>query len=452
MDLENQDIEKSKTLKRQLGVWTAIFVVMASMIGSGIFGNTGIIQSAVQNSLMVLFLWFLGGIIALAGALSYAELATLMPRAGGEYVYLKHIFGPVPSFLTGWVSFIVAFAAPAASSALLSADYLDKALKLINVDGFFSSFYGKKTLASILIVFFTFIHISEAKKSSRIQNFLTILKIGLILIFLIVGFYTILNSNFNFKQNLSYETIQWKGTGLGLLFVMFAYSGWNGASYLAEEIKNPERNLPLSLIGGTFIVMILYILLNILYYWSTPYSELEGQEAIAAISSFHLFGEQIAFYFNLGFFILLLSSISATIMIGPRVYYAMARDNLFFKSASILHPKFHTPIVSFLIQAILAIFYIWTGTYEQILTYMGFALSIFPVLSVIGLIYLRIKKPYLKSPYQTPFFPIIPLIYVTSSIIMMMVSFIGRPVECSIAILSVLSGIPFYLIWAKLKT
>ncbi|GIX42034.1 MAG: amino acid permease [Leptospiraceae bacterium] len=442
------------SLKRQLGLWTAMFVVMASMIGSGIFGNTGIIQAAVQNSYAVLILWILGGIVALSGALCYAELSTLMPHAGGEYVYLKNIFGLLPSFLTGWVSFIVAFSAPAASAGLLAGDYIHKALLVIRPDSeitlFFEDAFGKKLFGSILILFFTIVHLVEVKKGGYLQNFLTLLKVILIIIFLISGFYVIFNNqNYNFISNLKDEPVQWSGIGLGLLFVMFAYSGWNGASYLAEEIQEPEKNLPRALIGGTIIVMILYFLLNVLYYWSTPAQQLEGQEAIAAITASNLFGNNITTFFNIGFFIILLSTISATIMIGPRVYYAMARDNLFFQAAAHLHPKFNTPVMSFIIQCILAIIYIWSGTYEQIQTYMGFALAIFPLMSVIGLMYLRKKHPHIKSPYQTPLYPLFPLIFIIFSIITMIVSYIGRPLECTIAVIAILTGIPFYLFWVK---
>ncbi len=445
---------KNESLKRQLGLWTAIFVVMASMIGSGIFGNTGIILSAVQNSYMVLLLWVVGGIIALSGALCYAELSTLMPHAGGEYVYLKNIFGLLPSFLTGWVSFIVAFSAPAASAGLLAGDYIYNALVSLNPEHAFTLFlskpYGKKIFGSLLIIFFTIIHIVEVKKGSYIQNILTFLKVFLILVFILAGFFVIFQKeNFNFYQNIKNEPIQWNGIGVGLLFVMFAYSGWNGASYLAEEIKHPEKNLPRALIGGTIIVMVLYFLLNLLYFWSSPASQLEGKEAVAAITALNLFGNEISTFFNFSFFIILLSTISATIMIGPRVYFAMARDNLFFQSAAHLHPKFNTPVMSFLIQGILAIIYIWSGTYEQIQTYMGFALSIFPVLSVYGLIHLRKKYPDIKSPYQTPLYPLFPVIFIVFSLFMMIISFLGRPIECLVAILSVLSGIPFYIFWIK---
>lgn len=448
------NFQEKNVLKRELGLWTAMLIVMASMIGSGIFGNTGFIQSAVQNSYMVLILWIIGGIIAIAGALSYAELSTLMPHAGGEYVYLKNIFGLLPSFLTGWVSFIVAFSAPAASAGLLSADYLHKALLISYPEGFITIFLseevGKKFVATILIIFFTLVHLLEVKKGSYIQNILAILKVSLIIIFLIFGFIVVFQKeDITIFEHLNSTSVNWNGLGLGLLFVMFAYSGWNGATYLAEEIKEPEKNLPKALIGGTLFVMTLYFLLNLLYYWSTPAKVLEGKEAVAAISATNLFGNHISILFNFGFFFILLSTISATIMIGPRVYYAMSRDQLFFKFVSYLHPKFHTPVFSFLVQGILAIIYVWSGTYEQILTYMGFALSIFPVLSVIGLIYLKIKHPEIKSPYQTPLYPLFPLIFIIFSIFTMMVSFIGRPLECTVAIIAILAGIPFYLFWIK---
>lgn len=454
---KNQTKEKNTSasnLKRELGLWTAMFVVMASMIGSGIFGNTGIIQMAVQNSYVVLFLWIIGGIVAIAGALSYAELSTLMPHAGGEYVYLKNIFGLLPSFLTGWVSFVVAFSAPAASAGLLSGDYLHNALTHMFPDAsftlFLSSSYGKKIFATLLIILFTLIHILEVKKGSVIQNLLTILKIGLIIIFVIFAIIiSIQKPQLNFFSNLEAKPVNWSGIGLGLLFVMFAYSGWNGATYLAEEIKNPEKNLPIALVGGTLFVMVLYFLLNIIYYWSTPASILEGKEAVAAISAINLFGSQISVFFNFGFFVILLSTISATIMIGPRVYYAMARDNLFFQFVAHIHPTFHTPIYSFIIQALLAILYIWSGTYEQILTYMGFALTIFPLMAVFGLMYLKHKYPHIKSPYRTPLYPLFPLIFIFASIFNIIVSYIGRPLECSIAILAIIAGIPFYLFWTR---
>lgn len=432
-----------------------MFVVMASMIGSGIFGNTGIIQSAVGDPYMVIALWGLGGLVALSGALCYAELSTLMPHAGGEYVYLKNIFGLLPSFLTGWVSFAVAFSAPAAAAALLSAEYLQPAVDLLLPGTIFASMLdsagGRKLLASFLIVLFTAIHVMHVKKGGVVQNLLTVVKVGLVLLFLSAGFYVAFSApTVPMPGHFESQGIQWGGVGLGLLFVMFAYSGWNGATYLAEEIRNPERNLPIALIGGTVITTVLYVFLNILYYMAVPASELAGQKAVAQLSASHLFGTNITTFFNVSFFFILLSTISATIMIGPRVYFAMARDRLFFRIAAQVHPKFHTPVMSFVIQGLLSIIYIASGTYEQIQTYMGIALSIFPLVAIVGLMLLRHKRPDIQGPYRTPLYPLFPLIFIVFTVITIITSVIGRPREAGVALLVILLGIPVYFLWMRI--
>lgn len=450
--------KKSPVLTRQLGVWTATFVVMASMIGSGIFGNTGIIQSAVGEPKMVILLWAIGGVVALSGALCYAELSTLMPHAGGEYVYLKNIFGLLPSFLTGWVSFFVAFSAPAASAALLAGEYLKPAIDIVLPNSFASSVLadevvGRKIFASLLIVLFTLVHMFNVKRGGLVQNILTIIKVGLVILFMSAGFYVAFNAS-ELPLSGHFEStsngIQWGGVGVGLLFVMFAYSGWNGATYLAEEIRGPEKNLPIALIGGTLITMILYILLNVLYYLAAPASEISGEKAIAHISASHLFGEKVTTFFNLAFFLMLLSSVSATIMIGPRVYFAMARDRLFFKTAATVHPVFGTPVMSFVIQGILAIIYITSGSYEQIQTYMGIALSIFPLVSVVGLMILRKKRPDIKGPYRTPFYPLFPILFISFTLFTIVTSIIGRPKEAGWALILISLGIPTYYLWMRI--
>ncbi|MDH5654285.1 MAG: amino acid permease [Spirochaetia bacterium] len=451
------------TLKRDLGLTTAVLVVIASMIGSGIFGNTGIIQQAVGNPLIVLLLWLLGGLIALSGALCYAELASMMPHAGGEYVYLKHSFGLMPSFLTGWVSFIVGFSAPAAASALLVANYLYETLHIAYPDsavaGLLDTSLEQKIAASLMIVFFGLFHMSGSKKGGTVQNLLTIAKIGVILFFGILGFYVVLTAEpgsraipeGGFNLLSGYDT-QWDGFGVGLLWVMFAYSGWNGATYLAEEIKNPERNLPKALFRGTLFTIIIYLLLNVLFYLTIPVDQLSGSEAVFALSADHIFGTKASLFFNLSFVVMLLSSVSVNIMIGPRVYYAMAKDHLFFKSAGNVHGKYGTPFASIAIQCLLSIVYIASGSYEGIMTYMMFALSFFPILSVLGLFILRKKIPDEKRPYKTKLFPFFPLFFAGFSLFIMITSFVGRPMISSIAIAVVLSGIPVYYLWTRLSS
>lgn len=425
------------------------------MIGSGIFGNTGLIQERVGNPGMVVALWFIGGMIALAGALCYAELSTLMPHAGGEYVYLKNIFGLLPSFLTGWVSFIVAFSAPAAAAALLSSEYVFKALESLNPESgltvFLSDEWNRKFSGCAMVIFFTSIHMIGVKAGSFFQNVLTVIKMSLVVAFVIAGFMIFwIYPDTPLATDFIAGKIEWSGTGAGLLYVMFAYSGWNSATYLAEEIRSPEKNLPRALIAGTILTTSLYVILNLLYFMAVPAGELSGERAIAAMTAESLFGANITILFNLGFFFILLSTLSATLMIGPRVYFAMARDNLFFKAAAHVSPRFGTPTISFMLQAALAIIYILSGTYEQIQIYMGFALSIFPVMAVAGILVLKHQRPDLKSPYKTPFYPLFPVFFIIMSVFTMVASLFVYTITCLIAIAVVLAGIPFFFMWMKI--
>ncbi|MCB1164557.1 MAG: amino acid permease [Leptospiraceae bacterium] len=443
-------------LKRQLGFWTATLVVIASMIGSGIFGNTGIIQQAVDNPGFVILLWVIGGTLALSGALCYAELSTLMPHAGGEYVYLKNIFGLLPSFLTGWVSFVVAFSAPAATAALLSSEYAEKTVALMDPTSpllpYLQDPMFQKALGCAMIVLFTGIHMLGVRSGGYLQNLLTIVKLALVLAFVSAGLYVALYvEQIPVTKSMSTgNAVAWGGTGLGLLYVAYAYSGWNSAAYLAEEVKDPIKTLPRALIVGTLLTTALYVLLNLVYFLAVPASDLAGEKAVAALSAGNLFGAKVTAFFNLGFFFILVSTLSANIMLGPRVYFAMARDNLFFQAAARISPKFGTPVVSFLLQGLLAIIYIISGTYEQIQTYMGFALAIFPVVAVIGLMKLRKERPDLRDHYRTPWYPVTPLFFIGVSVFVIVASLIDSYVECLIALGVVLGGVPLYFIWMRI--
>lgn len=447
--------EKPNVLTRQLGVWTATFALIASMIGAGIFGLTGMIQGAVGEPLLVIAMWAVGGLVALSGALCYAELSTLMPHAGGEYTYLKNTFGLLPSFLTGWVSFFVGFAAPAAGSAMLATDYFSRIVKLVAPGSALAleieEFWGQKLFAATIILIFTILHIFHVKKGSLVQNMLTMVKISLIVLFLGAGFAVVFTSPGGVPvEHFAPRGIRWSGLGLGLLFVMYAYSGWNGASYLAEEIQQPERNLPRALIGGTLITMVLYLILNVLYYFAVSPEMLSGKWAVGAVAAGQLFGEGVTLLFDLGFFMMLLSGISATIMIGPRVYFAMARDGLFFKWVAHVHSQFQTPLLSFVAQAVLAVFYVMIGQYDTIVSYMGVALAIFPMVSVVALMVLRHRRPDLPRPYRTPFYPLFPLIFLVLTGATVVTTFVDRWQQSAIAMGVILTGIPIFYVWMRI--
>lgn len=451
-------METELHLTRKLGIWTAVFSVFASMIGSGIFGTSGLVLELVKSPIMTVGLWIFYGFTALAGALCYAELAAMMPHAGGEYVYIRNVFGKLPSFLTGWVSFIVGFAAPAAASAFLASDYLKELLNVIMPGSalaqFFSSAVGAKSFAILLILVFSLAHIVGVEKGGYVQNALTVLKLSIIGLFIVSGFVAIVNGNHvPVSEVVRTKDFEWKGLGLGMLLVLYAYSGWNGASYLAGEIKNPEKNVPRALFWGTLLTMFIYLIMNFMYFFSVDAGELSGKNTPAALTAFQLFGKNISIFFNVAFCIILLSSISAQIMIGPRVYYAMARDKNFFSYAGKIHNRFHTPIASIMLQSGLSIIYILSGTFYTVLIYMGFALSIFPVVTMLALIKTRYenKKKNLSSGlYQTPWFPVLPIFFIIVSLYLMVFSFIQSWKNCLWAIIAVLCGIPMYYLWQYL--
>ena len=446
-------------LKRQLGLMTGILIVVADMIGTGIFMTTGNILGMTQNALVVLILWGIGGLVSLTGALCYAELAALWPDVGGEYVYLRNTYGLLPAFLTGWVSLVVGFSAPVATSSLLLIQYFNKFLHSCSGSNSLSAIvellWVQKFLAAGLITFFGIMHIIGVKKGSSFQNFLTVLKIVLVVLLIVFGLSAAdwsradrLSAHYAPALGLSYFSIP--KTGLALLIIMYAYLGWNTTSYLTGEMIAPERNLPRALISGTLITTVLYVLMNIVFLISANGSDIIGKDEVGALAAAHLFGPGISAAFTLGIAAVLLSSVSVNMMVGPRIYYAMAKDGMIFHTLSKVHPRFGTPFVSIFVQILLTLFYVFTGSAMTLVIYMGFALNIFPVLAVIGLMYLRLKRPDLKSPFRVPCYPFVPLIFVLLTIAIMIAALFNWTMPSLCAIVVILLGIPIFYFWKRL--
>jgi APA family basic amino acid/polyamine antiporter len=439
-------------LERKLGLFPATNIVVANMIGAGIFTTSGLLMSGLNNPILMVGLWVAGGIIALCGALSYGELGAAMPGAGGEYLFLSRLYSPIFGFLSGWVSFIVGFSAPIAASALGFSEYFTRAVPGLALwlqnNGIMEPKLTSKLLAISVILIFTAIHYRGIKYGARIQNALTILKILLIVILLTAGFSSGRGdfSNFTRAAGVTSGLAGWKTIGLSLMWIMFAYSGWNASTYLGAEIKNPSRNLPGSLIYGTLIVMVLYLGLNVLYVYGINPEEMKGVISVGGLAMGNLFGKSAEVLFSILISFALFSSLSAFIIIGPRVYYSMAKDGLFFKSAARIHKKFQVPSNSILLQCLIAVILVLSGTFEQVLTYMGFALGIFPVLTVIGV--WRLRKQNSES-LRIKGFPVTQIIYISAGIMILVLSLLERPLESSIALLTVAVGIPFYYIFKK---
>lgn len=432
-------------LKRQISLTTATAIVVANMIGSGIFITTGIVAANVPGPGWVLLCWIIGGLIALSGALCYTELATRMPEVGGEYVYLKELYHPALGFLTGWTSLIVGFSAPIASAALAFAEYIFAGIDIPKSEFII---VPKKAIAILIILIFTFVHYLGVRPGSRVQNILTAVKIAIILGLASVGLFMGTSSSpiLTFKSDVPFNTISF---GTAIMLVMFAYSGWNASSYIAGELKNPQKNLPLSLLVGTIIVIMLYLAINIFILQALPYSELQGTIAVVEAASVKAFGDWMGKVLSLLVGVALLSSLSAFIMIGPRVYYAMAKDRLFLPFAAKLHPHYHIPGRSIMIQGGIAIGMVLVSSIEQLLAYIIFALNIFPWLAIAGLFLARKKRIGEASAVKVKLYPFVPIFFLSASFILMILMYIGRPIEATAAVVTVALGIPGYFLWNR---
>ncbi|MBN2000353.1 amino acid permease, partial [candidate division KSB1 bacterium] len=362
----------------------------------------------------------------------------------GEYIFLSRLYHPLFGFLSGWVSFIVGFSAPIAASALGFSEYLARAFPQIQLFG--GPDLSKKLVAMAVILLFTVIHLRGIDFGAKIQNYLTVLKVLLIAALISLGFAFGKGDMGHFdSQPFQLNYGSWKTLGLSLMWIMFAYSGWNASVYIGSEIKNPAKTLPRSLFLGTGIVIFLYILLNVLYIYAVPAAEMSGVISIGGLAMGKLFNIHMETVFSLLIAFALFSSLSAYIILGPRVYFAMARDGYFFKSIARIHPKFYVPATAILLQGAISIIMVWSGTFDQILTYMGFSLGIFPILTVAGVFIIRRRG----SDFKLPGYPVAQIFYIAIGLVILILSFLERPVESSVALLTVAVGVPVFLLFRR---
>ena len=437
-------------LARKLGLFTVTNIVIANIIGAGIFTTTGYLMDNLGNPMLMILLWIVGGFIAFCGAISFGELGATYPDAGGEYIFISKLFHPLWGFLSGWLSLIVGFSAPIAASAIGFSEYFSLVLPNLQQVIFQSNILEpsifKKVLAVLIIVIFTVVHSMGIIVGGKVQNVLTILKVGLITSLIIVGF-SVGKGNFGNLVSSSFQFTfsGWKSIGLSLMFIMFAYSGWNSATYIGSEIKNPKSVIPWSLFISTGIVLVLYVLLNIFFVYAIPPGKITGVPEIAGLAARESLGPVAESIVSLFISFALISSLSAFIILGPRVYYSMAKEGYFFKFAAKVHPTFKVPLGAIILQSAISIVLVLSGTFEQILVYMGFSLGIFPVLAVWGIFKLRRNG---ISKLKLPGYPYVQIVFISFGILMLALAYLERPVESSVAVLTALSGIPVFY-WFK---
>lgn len=393
------------------------------MIGTGIFAASGFLAGQLGDPTLFLLIWLVGAIAALTGSFCFSELGVNFPASGGEYVYLTRAYGPAWGFITGWVSFFAGFSAPIAVTALAFSDYLGyfaPALRQANATAVFGSgdwtfkLGGAQLGACALILLFTVLNIFGIQRVAKIQNVLTAVKVIVVVSFVGLGFLIGTGdwSHFSQKAVRTVDTPLGQQFAISLFWIYVSYSGWNAATYVAEEIKQPGKTLPKALTLGTMLVAGLYVLLNMVFLYAAPLEEMKGVIAVGSLAASKLFGPEIAGAFSALMAISLVSSVSAMVTIGPRVYYAMAKNGAFFSAASKVHPKYRTPVAAILAQGLCASIMTLTP-FPQLFFYIGMTLNFTAVLAVASIFVFRRRRPDWQKLGVVSFaYPLAPLIFV----------------------------------------
>jgi len=420
---------------------TVTAVVIANMIGTGVFTSLGFQLLDIQSGFAILLLWALGGLIAVCGSMTYAELGSALPRSGGEYNFLTEIYHPSAGFISGWISATIGFSAPTALAAITFSTYLLTIFPEINND------WLRKIIACSLIVILAFIHSSNRKSSGGLQMIFTVMKVGVIILFCFGAILFAKNIQpVSFSPNSNDISTIFSGSfAVSLIYVSYAYTGWNAATYLSSEIERPQKHLPLILISGTTIVTVLYILLNFVFLSVAPIEDMQGKIEIGFIAAQSAFGGSVANFTGLVLSLLLISTVSAMTIAGPRVLQVIGED---FKVLNILSIKRKDgiPSTAIYIQSLIAIIFILSSSFESILVFAGFTLALNSFMTVIAVFVLRSKQPNLPRPYKTFGYPFTPLIYLALTGWTLYFVIINRPIEVLFSLGIILSGLIFYYI------
>lgn len=451
-------------LARKLGLFDSTMVMVGIVIGAGIFLTTGIMAKTIPSAGLILLAWTVGGLLTLAGALTYAELGAAMPEAGGQYVYLREAYGPMAAFLFGWILFLVYMTGGIAGLALAFAEYFGYFFPSLSTEANLVDFTGRifrhpvhyslsagqiVGVAVILVLsLFNFFGVLFGK---LIQNIFTVLKIGTLVLIVGLSFtigkgsapdLTLNPAGFSLNQLII-------GFGLSLVAVTWAFDGWNNVNFVAGEIKKPQRNLPRALVLGTMGVTGLYVLVNCVYFYALPIPEIAGVVRIAEKATSAMFGGTTAALISAAVIVSTFGSLNGSILAGPRVYYAMARDGLFFKKVSHVHPRFRTPGFSILIQAVWASLLTLAGSFEQMLTFAMFMAILFHIAAAASVFTLRKKRPDMPRPYRTWGYPLVPGLFILASSGILLNTLVGKPTEALAGIVLTLIGIPLYFYWKR---
>jgi len=428
---------------RPLGTSHTAAVVVGSMIGTGVFMTTGLILPDVPSPALVLAVWAAAGLLALCGAAVYAELGTMMPRVGGEYVYLSRAYGPALGFLSGWVALTAGFAAPTAAGAIGFATYLHAVVPGLSAT----------PIAVAVVIVFTAAHMADVRFGARLQSALAVVVVAVIVVFVVAAFTV---GHGNWSNVTSSLTIARPGGGIAaaggvavaLVQVSYSYSGWNGAAYVAGEVRDPGRTLPRALVLATGLVTALYLALNLVFLYATPAAALAGKKEVAHAAAVALFGPGGAVLISSLVALASAGFVSAMLMSGPRVVVAMAHDGVFFRALGGTNAR-GAPTLAVGLQGALAIIAVLTATYDRILVYVGFALTLNAAAAVVAAFVLRRRDPAAERPFRTPLWPASGLLFVALSAFMLVFAVRERPLETGAALATLIAGGVAYAMWHR---
>ena len=427
-------------LPRTLGVWSAAAAAVGLTIGSGIFRVPSIIAAETGSVGASSLVWLLGGLISLCGALTLAELAAMFPRAGGLYVYLREAYGPLAAFLFGWSWFFIRSAA-SAGTALIFVAYLRTFVPLDDAAG--------RAVAVALIVLVGAANYRSVRLGALVQNVSTVGKVGAILLAAVAIFALGEVRGGSLAQPLVFAPSSWGGFGVALIAVLFAYDGWIAATLVAGEVRDPGRSLPRALVGGTALFVATYLIINAAYFFALPLADLAASRAVAADAMTRVAGPGGAAVVAALVMLSTFGGLNAGLMTGPRVFYAMAEDRLFFRGVAAVHPRFRTPHVAMVLLVLLTSLNASVRTFEQLAEAFVLLLYPFLALTVAGVFVLRRRRPDLARPYRTTGYPVVPLIFLVGTVAMMANALLERPSATLLSAAIVAAGVPVYLIWRR---
>lgn len=432
-------------MKTHFSPMTALAVVIANMVGTGVFTSLGFQLMTLDSGFALIMLWVVGGLVAICGALSYAELGAALPRSGGEYNFLGRIYHPGAGFISGWVSSTIGFSAPVALAAMTFGAYTTSSL-LPEASTAVTN-WTERGLAVALIIILTLIHTRQRETSGRFQSIFTGIKVVVIIGISLAGL--IMVSDWQpvslLPQSGDAAALTSGAFAVSLIYVSYAYTGWNVATYMTDELEQPQHSLPRVLFAGAFGVMLLYILLNAVFLLTTPMEKMVGEVEVGVIAARHVFGQTGAMFTGAVLGVLLISTVSAMTLAGPRVLQVVGQDirPLRFLAKS---NKDGMPTTAVLVQSGLALIFVATATFDQVLVFAGFTLALNSLFAVGGLFVLRARQPDLARPFKVPFFPITPLVYLALTIWTLVYVAIERPQEVAVSAALIVSGLVFYLV------